>query len=128
MELLRLYFLNAWRANSTSFGLSSTSRISTRLSGIRATSEREVERRAVVHLGLGPHPATVSVHDALHDGQPDAGPLVVLGTMQALEDAEQLVRVPDVESYPVVLHEVHAFAVLLARTDVDRRQLARARE
>ena len=39
--------------------------------------------------GLGPDRSSVPLHDALDDGQADAGSLVVFGAMQALENPYQ---------------------------------------
>src|SRR5438093_1586472 len=97
-----LFFLKACSANFTSLGLSSTSKIST-ASGMMAPSlEGEVEGGALIGLGVGPDASAVALDDALHDGQADSGPLVLLGPVQPLEDAEQLVGVAHVEADPVV--------------------------
>src|SRR5579872_5744526 len=90
--LARLCFLNACSASSSSFGLSSTSRISTPLSVIgRSLFEGEGKRRAPVGLGFAPHPAAVAADDPLHDGQAHARAVEVGRAVQPLEDAEQFV-------------------------------------
>jgi len=40
----------------------------------------------------------VPLHDALHDGETDAGSVELLGAMQSLKHAEQLARIRHVES------------------------------
>ena len=79
-----------------------------------ARSESEVERRALVGLGVGPDAAAVAVDDPLHDGEADAGALIVLGPVQPLEDAEQLVGVAHVEADAVVLDEIGRIALAVA--------------
>ncbi len=59
--------------------------------GARRFRQREVERRALLHLCLGPHAATVAAHDALHGGEADAEALELTQAVQALEGAEELV-------------------------------------
>src|SRR5919109_1807983 len=141
MRLATWCWAKACTASSTSSGLSSTSRISTGPSGTAAGSppsllaptgvasfahsEREGEGRAAVDGRLCPHAPAVAVHDALHDRQPDARPLVVLGAVQPLEDAEELVRVARVEAHPVVADEVDRLrAFVYARSYFDNRRLA----
>ena len=53
----------------------------------------EIERRTLSHLALGPHAAAVPADDPLDDGQPDAGAGEILGSVQPLEHAEQLVDI-----------------------------------
>src|SRR5690606_11631925 len=92
-----LLFLRARSVSSSSIGLSSTSRIT--FSFTVATidslhlSECKVEGGARVDRSLGPHAPTVAPDDALYRGQTDAGALEFAGAVEALEDAEQLVRV-----------------------------------
>src|SRR5439155_22745489 len=93
----------ACSASRTSLGLSSTSRISTSCSFIDvAPAQREGEGGPALDLGLGPRATAVAMDHALHDRQPHPGALVLLGAVQPLEDAEELVGVLHVESDPVV--------------------------
>src|SRR5258706_8989582 len=78
-----------------------------RLRVLRAVGfEREVEDRSFVEPGLGPDAATMAHDDALHDSEPHAGALELLRGVEALEHAEQPVRLAHVEPDAVVLHIV----------------------
>src|SRR5438477_565822 len=109
MRLVRLCLLKAWSVNSTSFGLSSTSRISTICSVIRASIKSKVKCRAFVYFSLGPDAPAVAVDDALHDGQADARAFVILGAVQPLEDAEEFVGILHIETHAVVFDKVDLF-------------------
>src|SRR5437016_6102924 len=123
MWLATLCFWKAWRVNSTSSGLSSTSRIWTDCSTTGNCSfESKEECRALVDGPFRPDAPAVAVDDAVNDGQADTGSLIVLGAMQALEDAEKFVGVLHVEPHPVVLDEVRGGAVLLLAAHRDDRQ------
>ncbi len=47
----------------------------------------------LVRFAFGPGPACVPGDNAAHIGQPDAGALEFISAVQALEHAEQLVRI-----------------------------------
>src|SRR4051812_37144164 len=100
--------LNASCASSRSSGLSSTS--STRVGSSFIVDllggQREVEGGADLELGVGPHAAAGAEDDAVGQRQPDAGALVLLGSVQSLKHAKKLVRIAHVEAGPVVSHEV----------------------
>src|SRR4030067_3062358 len=104
MRLARLCFFKACRASSTSFGLSSTSRISSGISMfmIRPLRQGEVEGGSPVDLAFHPDASTVAMDDALNDGQPDAGAFVLIRAVQPLEDSEEFVDIGHVETYAVV--------------------------
>jgi hypothetical protein len=68
------------------------------------------------------------LHDPLHDRQTDAGALEVLGAVEPLEDAKQLVGIRHLKSRAVVLDEVRQFAGARGAADFDCRPGARARE
>src|SRR5919197_4334909 len=91
-RLARLCCLRLCSANSTSFGLSSMSRISTVRSAMgRLSFQREEKHGAAVELRLSPDTPAVAVDDALHNRQADAGACIVLGTVQPLEHPKELV-------------------------------------
>src|SRR5687768_15626553 len=90
--------------------------------------QREVERRALAHFALGPHPTTVTVDDPLHCGEPDTGPLELRPVVQPLERAEELLCVAHVESDAVVLDEEHRLAVPRLTAEAHMRRVAAARE
>src|SRR2546430_15763899 len=69
--------------------------------------QREVERGALVHFALGPHAAAMPLHDPFHDRQADARALELLGLMEPLKYAEQLVGVARIEARAVVFHIIH---------------------
>src|SRR5260370_7962272 len=68
------------------------------------------------------------LHDSLHDRQTDAGALELLGAVEPLEDAVQLVGVFHLESRTVVPDEVRQLPRAAGTADLDRRLRARARE
>ena len=86
----------------------------------------EIEGGALIDLGFGPDAAAVAVQDALHQGQADAGALVIFHRMQALEDAKQLVGVLHVEADAVIADEIDGFAVLPLAADFDAGRIALA--
>src|SRR6266849_349779 len=69
------------------------------------TSEHEVEGRSLADDALGPGPSTMAVDDSAHGGEADAASRKFALAVQALERAEQLVRVDHVEAHPVVADE-----------------------
>src|SRR5690606_8770157 len=97
--------------------------------GFRSSSRKlQEEGRTPADFALGPHPAAHSRDGLSHQGEPDAGARIVLGTMQALENVEDAVMVLHVESDAVVTHPQQNPAVARARTDLDARGGARAAE
>src|SRR5919206_1152010 len=113
-RLARLCCLRLCSANSTSFGLSSTSRISTVWSGMgRLSFQRKEKRGAAVGLRLGPDAPAMVVDDALHDREAHSRAGIVLGPVQPLEHPKELVGVAHVEAGAVVAHKVDGFAALL---------------
>src|SRR5688572_28270589 len=119
-RLTRLFRRSARCVISASWGLSSTSRISS-CSTIGLPRQREVKAGALANPPFGPDPPAVAAHDALHDRQPNTGPGELVGAVQALEDAEQLLDVAHIEADAVVAHPVHAFRRVLASADLDAR-------
>ena len=88
-------------------------------------SEREVERRATIHLGISPDATAVTVGDSLHEGQGQthSAALERIGLVQSLQNSEQLVLVTHVEPDAVVANEVH---VAIAGSEVAGRRRGRA--
>src|SRR6185503_12821207 len=68
-------------------------------SGVR---QAEVESRALVLGAIHPHLAAVTFDDAPDDRKPDACTLELVGGVQALEHAKQLVHVLHVEADAIV--------------------------
>src|SRR5512140_286874 len=87
-----------------------------------------MEGRAAIDGRLRPYASAVAADDALHDRKADTGPLVLLGAVQPLKDAEELPDVPNVEAHAVVFDEVRGLPVGAARAHLDLRDVARARE
>src|SRR5262245_42575535 len=81
--------------------------------------QREVEGRALFRRGVGPDAAAVAADDALRGGEADAGALELLDGMQALEWAEELVGIRQVEAGTVVANVEHDLAVAAAATEGD---------
>src|SRR5437899_8756035 len=102
-----LWLLSARSVRATSSGLSSTSRIfpgftrASRPAG-SGPSQGEVERRSLIDGAFRPDPAAVPVDDPPDGCEADTGALEFGSGMQALEHAEQLVRVLHVEAGAVV--------------------------
>ncbi len=63
------------------------------------------------------------MHDALYRGEADAGALVLVRRMQALEGAEQLVGIAHVEAGAVVAHEEGRLLPVAQQADLDARLL-----
>src|ERR1017187_4972855 len=124
----RLAVLNACSMSSTSSGLSSTSKMSARWSGMRGGAFRcKVKSRAAIHRCFGPDTTAMALNDALHDRQADAGAGEILGAMQPLKHVEQLAGILHVEADPVVGDEEHLFVSHLARADLDAGVVAQFR-
>src|ERR1041384_8820217 len=68
------------------------------------SSECEVKCRALVHLALGPHAASVAVGDPLDRRQPDPGAGEFDNPVQALERAKEFIGILHVESSSLVAH------------------------
>src|SRR5262245_28140004 len=83
--------------------------------------EGEVERRALIDVRLGPDAAAVSIDDALHYGQPDAGAVEFTVVVETLECAEQFSGVSHIESRAVVTDVKHACDTVRRGTDFDAR-------
>src|SRR5215212_155607 len=73
--------------------------------------QREPEGRAALGARLGPDPAAVGLDDAPADGQPDAAALVAVLAVQAVERAEDPVRLLRRDPDAAVLDR-HAHAML----------------
>ena len=92
----------------------------------RRRFQGEIERGALVHRAFRPDASAVPVDDPPDGGQADAGAFELLGPMQPLKHAKQLVRVLHVEPDAVVPHEQDDTSRLFAgAADLDRRRVAR---
>src|SRR5215510_2923652 len=69
-------------------------------------SQSKVKRRALVHDSLGPDASAMTVDDALHNSEAHACALILLGAVQSLKDAEELMSIAHVETYAIVFDEV----------------------
>src|SRR6185503_10094587 len=113
--------LSARSVSSSSSGLSSTRRII--FSAIAASFQGEEKHRSLSRLRVGPDPAAVPAHDALHRGEADTGSRILARGVQPLERTEQLVGVRHVESRAVVAHVEHLAPVVRERSDLDARMV-----
>src|SRR5207237_10066424 len=77
----------------------------------------EVEGGALVHDALGPDPASMSLDDALHQGQADPRTFKLVRAVHTIEHLEELARVRHVEPDAVVSDEVDSLGPLEARGD-----------
>jgi len=64
----------------------------------------EAEVRSLAWLRFHPYPSPVPLHDFLADGEPDPGPRVFPPGVQPLEDLENPVGVPRIDSDAAVPH------------------------
>ena len=77
-------------------------------------------------LGLRPNAPTVTLDNALNDGETDANALEFVAAMEALEDLEQFVGEFHVETGAIVANEVNGFVRRGLRSDLDQRFVALA--
>src|SRR5581483_1112429 len=122
MILVRLFSFRACSVSSTSFGLSSTSKISMVCVMVRSF-QGEKECRALIDVGFRPNASSVPMNNTLNDGQPDAGALVFFGAVQALENAEKFIGIFHVKADPVIPHVIDGRAVVVVAADLDERCL-----
>src|ERR1700694_140543 len=78
-----------------------------------------MEAGAFARPSFGPDAAAVPGHNPLHDREAHAGSGKLLGPMQPLEHAEQLVDITHVETRAVVTHPVHVLRQTYAPADLD---------
>src|SRR2546422_4507692 len=123
-----LFFLSERRVNSSSLGLSSTSRISTGSPVMGGTPQGEIECRAFVHFCFCPDAAAMPVNDALHNRETDSCSFIVLGAMEPLEDSKEFPHVLHVEPDSVVFYDIHRLATVRLGAYFDARLFSRARE
>src|SRR5687768_6901618 len=115
-----LFFFSARSVNSSSSGLSSTSKITLSLISPPFSSlKREIKCRALIDFPFGPDFAAVAVHDALDRRQPNPRAVEFGHGVQALKGAEQLAGIGHVEPGAIVAHEVDRPAVVLADAEFD---------
>src|SRR5437879_640361 len=110
--------------SSTSFGLSSTRRISTSSSGVILFAlssfwKREVEGSSFVHFSFSPNAASVPKDDALNERQADACALEIFNIVEALKDTKQFTAVLHVESDSIVANVIGVLIAVFAETDLD---------
>ena len=80
----------------------------------------------MIGLGFGPHATAVALDDPLHDRQAHAGPLILLGKMESLKHAKQLVDIAHVKTDAIVFDEIQGTAhrVFERATDLNPRMSA----
>src|SRR5258708_1059090 len=74
-------------------------------------------------FGFLPDAASVAMDDALDQGLPDARALEFILTVQALEDAKELVRIFGIEPDAIVLYVICVFRPVGADTDFNAGRL-----
>src|SRR5207302_8657667 len=67
--------------------------------------QSKVKGGALAGLRIGPNPAAVFLHDALHRSQSHASALKVFGIVQSHEDSKELARESWIKSDSVIAHE-----------------------
>src|SRR5205814_9086977 len=119
MGFIKWLRLNARSVSVTSSGLSSTSRMTLFESVMVLLFQVEEEGRSMSGLGVHPDLAVVPAEDALHDREADARAGKLALVVQALEGAEQPVRVGHVEAHSVVGDKAVLLAVVLDHAHPD---------
>src|SRR4051794_21310150 len=117
-----LYSSSAVSVSSTSLGSSSTSRMRPSAAmvappPVRSSlrlGQRNIERRAVIHRAFGADRSAVTLNDTLNRREANSGALELLGEMQALKHAEQLVLVLHIEAGAIIPDEYLDVAVVPA--------------
>src|SRR5437660_10920773 len=79
--------------------------------------QTKVESGSLIGTASGPDPSAVTVDDALHNGQSDAGTREFTGRVEPLEDREKAVRVSHIESSAIIAHEKCAIRLVQAEFD-----------
>src|SRR5258708_16181711 len=74
-------------------------------------------------FGFLPDAASVAMDDALDQGQPDARALEFILTVQALEDAKELVGIVGIEPDAIVLYVICVFRPVGADADLNAGRL-----
>src|SRR5690606_25718067 len=91
----------------------------TYLWGCRRTGQAKEEGCPLIHFGLCPRAATVTLDHPPHVGQTDPGSLIIFPAMQPLEHPKQLVCILHVETHSIVFDPNDYLAVLLQAADLD---------
>src|SRR5258706_1435833 len=123
ISFMMVLFLSARSVRASWSGLSSTSRIFF----IAPVSEGEREGRALLDGALGPDPSSVALDDTRDRREADPRSLELVGAVQPLEGAEELVRVRHLEAGAVVPHE-EVGRVPVGAAELDPRRAVLARE
>src|SRR5262245_29056205 len=91
--------------------------------GLRYFRKREIERGTLVDLTLRPGAPFVTVNNSLDVRQSNTGALVVLGWMQTLKYAKELVGIFHVKTDTIVSNENHRFIRLVREGSYFNRSL-----
>ena len=73
--------------------------------------QRKIESGSLSNLPFGPDPPSMPVVDALHDSEPNAGPLVFAFRMEPVEGGKELIVILHIEPDTIVFHPVNIFPV-----------------
>jgi hypothetical protein len=79
----------------------------------------EEKGSAPIEVAFGPHPAAVAPNNPLHCRQPNAGPVKLVASVQALERTKELIGVGHIEASPIVSNDKCRHAVDLRRLESD---------
>src|SRR5438105_93540 len=89
--------------------------------------QSEIKSAALISLRVGPNPAAVFLHDALHSGQSHSSPFKVFCIVQSHEDSEELACQTWIEPDSVIAHKNDRF-ILGHVADLNHSRLSMARE
>jgi hypothetical protein len=87
--------------------------------------QSEEEGSSLVQFRLCPDPASVPLDDAFANREPNPRTFVLTSAMQALKEYENLVRIPHIESDPIIFNGKQPILAATLRSDMyPRRFLA----
>src|SRR6185312_10566595 len=78
---------------------------------IHLRTQSKVKRRTAIHFTLGPDASAMTVYDAVHRCEANAGAGEIARLVQPLKSAEKLVGVLHVKAHAVIAHEKRTLPV-----------------
>src|SRR5437588_2954135 len=115
-----LFFFKARRVKASSLALSSTSRITLlSISYLLKVREREVKGRSLFNRAFSPDAASMPIDDALNSRQANSCALEFIGSVKALERAEQLVGKSHLETSAIIADEKDCLTVSWLTPEID---------
>jgi hypothetical protein len=75
-------------------------------------SQCEIKRCALAFRGIRLNASAVLMNDPLNNSENYARPFVLVGAMQTLKNAEDLVSITHIEPGPVIPYEIDVFLIV----------------